>query len=55
MILEVRRNCQSKTVRPMFSSYVEKGATVYTDEYDVYNFLESAGYEHDTVNHAAKE
>ncbi len=55
MILAVRRNCQSKTLRPLFANSVEKGATVYTDEYDVYHFLEAAGYGHDSVNHSAKE
>ncbi len=39
----------------MFSSYVAKGATVYTDEYDVYHFLAQAGYDHASVNHSAKE
>ncbi len=29
--------------------------TIYTDEYSVYDFLESSGYLHESVNHSAGE
>ena len=33
----------------------DKGATIYTDEYNIYNFLKRVGYQHHTVNHSKKE
>ncbi|MFQ5615176.1 MAG: transposase, partial [Anaerolineales bacterium] len=32
-----------------------RGATVYTDGYNIYNFLRRSGYQHATVNHSAGE
>lgn len=34
---------------------VEKGATVYTDEFPVYNYLAGYGFKHEFVNHGNKE
>lgn len=34
---------------------VEKGATVYTDEFPVYNYLAGYGFKHSIVNHGKKE
>jgi len=41
------------TLQGAITHHVEKGATVYTDEYSAYIGLE--GYHHESVNHSAKE
>lgn len=54
--LEVRKvkNVQRKTVFPIVAENVEKGAQIYTDEFNVYDALPARGYKHDTVPHAEK-
>jgi transposase-like protein len=42
-------------VHAAISQNVEKGATINTDEYSVYRGLAENGYQHNTVNHGAKE
>lgn len=49
--LKVLPNVQQITIQPIIESTVEKGATFYTDEYNIYNKVTSWGYEHKTVNH----
>jgi transposase-like protein len=49
------RNVQTATIRPVIEQLVQRGATVYTDSYDIYHFLDRAGYPHATVNHGAGE
>ncbi len=48
-------NVQSQTIKPLITYLTEQGATVYTDEYSIYNFLKRVGYQHETVNHSKKE
>lgn len=43
---------KAATVLPIVESTVEKGATVHTDEYPVYNALASKGYDHQRVTHS---
>ena len=50
--LKVLPNVQQVTIQPIIESTVEKGATFYTDEYNIYN---RRGYEHKTVNHGEGE
>lgn len=47
-------NVQKTTIQPIIRSVVQAGSTVYTDEYNIYNWL-SNEYEHKTVNHSAGE
>jgi len=49
------RNVQTATIRPVIEQLVHQGARVYTDSYDIYHFLDRAGYPHATVNHGAGE
>lgn len=52
MMLE---NVQQKTIAPLIAATVVQGATIYTDEYDIYNCLSQMGYEHKTVCHSRGE
>jgi transposase-like protein len=45
-------NTKVDTVLPIVERAVEKGATVHTDEYNVYNGLSEKGYTHERVNHS---
>ena len=53
--LRVLPNVQQKTIEPIIASQVEKGAIFYTDEYNIYNNIQSLGYTHKTVNHGQGE
>ncbi len=53
--LFAQRNLRKRTFRPLLKRWVQQGATVYTDEYDIYHFLDSAGYGHRVVTHGAGE
>ncbi len=48
------KNTQSKTLKPIIESIVQKGTTVYTDEWRAYNAL-SPEYERQIVCHSAGE
>jgi len=54
--LEVRTvpNVQAKTILPIVAENIEKGAQVFTDEFNVYDALPAMGYEHGVVPHAEK-
>jgi len=54
--LEVRavENVQAKTILPIVHANIEKGAQVYTDEFNIYNTLSAMGYKHGIVPHAEK-
>ncbi len=49
------RNVQTVTIRPVIEQLLRQGARVYTDSYDIYHFLDRAGYQPATVNHSAGE
>ena len=46
---------KQKTIGPLIKQTIAVGATVYTDEYDIYARLTDWGYTHCTVCHAAAE
>jgi transposase-like protein len=48
-------NVQSDTIQPLIEYLTDQGATLYTDEYNIYNFLKRVGYQHHTVNHSKGE
>ncbi len=54
-VLRVLENVRQKTIKPIITKLVEQGSQLYTDEYNIYNRLESWGYLHKRVNHSAKE
>lgn len=45
-------NTKSKTVLPIISDEVQRGAQIYTDEYAIYNPLRYMGYGHERVLHS---
>lgn len=47
-------NVQRSTIQPLIEQLVGKGSLVYSDEYNIYNWL-SSDYEHKTVNHSRGE
>lgn len=53
--LEVVHNVQTETIKPIILARVEPGSELHTDEYNIYNFAQEAGYDHYTVNHGEKE
>lgn len=48
-------NVRSDTIQPLIEYLTDQGATLYTDEYNIYNFLRRLGYQHHTVNHSQGE
>lgn len=53
--LRVLTNLQQAQLRPWLLAQIERGSRVYTDDYDIYDFLSRAGYVHRSVNHLAGE
>lgn len=53
--LFAQRNLQKATFRPLLKRWIRQGAQVYTDDYDIYHFLTSAGYRHQSVDHSQGE
>lgn len=54
VIIRALENVQRKTIEPIIRQKVKQGAKVFTDEYNIYNWLSDA-YEHKTVNHSQGE
>jgi transposase-like protein len=55
VVIRMLENVQQVTIRPLIERTIAKGATVYTDEYDIYGRLVEWGYGHETVCHAKGE
>ena len=53
--IEMLKNVQQATIRPIIEQTVKAGTLVYTDEYVIYSALVEWGYEHKTVCHSAGE
>lgn len=53
--LEVLKDVQQQTIRPLIESRVSQGAQVSTDDYGIYGWLAEAGFSHETVNHSQGE
>jgi transposase-like protein len=56
-IVEIIPNVQARTLLPIITEHIPtaEGTTIYTDEMPSYNRLGNMGFNHETVNHAAKE
>jgi transposase-like protein len=54
-LLATTENVRRESQEPIFRQSVGEGGTIYTDSASCYHFLEEGGYEHDTVNHSARE
>lgn len=48
-------NVQTETIQFLIEYLTDQGATVYTDSYNIYNFLQRVGYHHQRVNHSQRE
>jgi transposase-like protein len=55
VVVKMLDNVQQKTIGPVIQSTVESGSLIYTDEYDIYDRLNTWGYEHKSVCHAKGE
>jgi transposase-like protein len=55
LLIQMLPDVQQKTIQPIILSAVQKGSTVFTDEYNIYSKLEQWGYAHRTVNHSIAE
>ena len=51
MLADVRQ----RTIQPVITAAVARGAHLYTDEYDIYARLQTWGYQHKTVCHGRGE
>ena len=54
VIIRMLDNVQRKAIEPIIRKYVKAGSKVFTDEYNIYNWLSST-YTHKTVNHGKGE
>ncbi|MDF2576957.1 MAG: ISXO2-like transposase domain protein [Chlamydiales bacterium] len=48
-------NVQTKVIKPVIAKFIATGTTIFTDEYDIYNYLSNSRYFHKTVCHSAGE
>ncbi len=55
VVLKMLENVQQKTIEPIITMTVAKGALIHTDEYNIYDRLENWGYHHKTVCHSRGE
>jgi len=55
VVIEMLANVQQVTIQPIIKATVAPGTMVYTDEYSIYNSLETWGYAHKTVCHSKGE
>ena len=54
-ILRVLDNVRRATIQPIIEQFVPAGSKVMTDEYDIYDWLPTGGYSHQTVCHSRGE
>ena len=55
VVIRMLADVEQATIGPLIRRTIAPGATVYTDEYDIYARLPQWGYSHLTVRHAAGE
>ncbi len=55
IVIRMLADVKQVTIGPLIKRTIAPGATVYTDEYDIYARLTRWGYTHHTVCHAAGE
>lgn len=48
-------NVKTETIQFLIEYLTDQGASVYTDCYNIYNFLQRVGYHHQRVNHSQGE
>jgi transposase-like protein len=55
VVILMMENVQQRTIEPLIKAKIALGTMVYTDDYAIYNPLQSWGYTHKTVCHGAGE
>jgi transposase-like protein len=55
LVIRMLADVKQRTIGPLIRQTIAPGATVYTDEYDIYARLPQWGYTHHTVCHATGE
>jgi transposase-like protein len=55
VVIRMLENVQQLTIEPLIKAAIALGTMVYTDEYAIYNPLQSWDYTHKTVCHGAGE
>jgi transposase len=55
VITKVVPDARKRTFQPIIEAGVEKGSTVYSDEFHSYDGLGTKGYAHEAVNHGKGE
>lgn len=55
LVIRMLENVKQKTIKPLITEHVAQGTLIYTDEYAIYDQLETWGYSRKTVNHSAGE
>ena len=48
-------NVKRRTLEPLIAKNIQRGSTIYTDEFSTYANLRKFGYRHQKVSHSAKE
>jgi len=52
VVLHMLENVQQRTIKPILTKTIQRGSTIFTDEYNIYARLPQWGYPHLTVNHS---
>lgn len=55
VVIQMLENVKQLTIAPLIQATITPGSLIHTDEYDIYNRLETWGYSHKTVCHSAGE
>jgi transposase len=55
IVTHIIPNVKRRTLAPLIERHARKGSSIYTDELKSYGHLSRVGYQHQTVNHSAKE
>ncbi len=55
VVIQMLDNVQQTTIQPVIQSTIAPGTLIYTDEYAIYDRLESWGYARKSVCHGAGE
>lgn len=55
VVIQMLENVQQATIKPVIQSTIASGTLIYTDEYAIYDRLESWGYTRKSVCHGAGE
>jgi transposase len=55
VVIQMLKNVQQATIKPVIQSTIAPGTLIYTDEYAIYDRLESWGYTRKSVCHGAEE